>query len=73
MDEICFLLRSYKQSIAIDLLTIHERLDPDEWADSEGTIRLTRTGADIPAGQVICFQGLGYLLTLDMFTCGSNE
>jgi hypothetical protein len=33
-----------------------ERQNPNQWGDSEGTIRITRTGADIPAGTVITFR-----------------
>jgi endonuclease/exonuclease/phosphatase family metal-dependent hydrolase len=76
MDEICFFsFKDITTGTAIDFTDNgYERLDPDEWADSEGTIRLTRTGADIPAGQVICFQGQGYQSAdFDMFTCGSND
>jgi len=35
----------------------YERLYSGKWADSEGTIRLTRTGADVPAGTVITVRG----------------
>ncbi len=33
-----------------------ERQNAHSWGDSEGTIRITRTGADIPAGTVITFR-----------------
>ena len=33
-----------------------ERQNPNQWGDSEGTIRITRTGTDIPAGTAITFR-----------------
>jgi hypothetical protein len=33
-----------------------ERQNAHQWGDNEGTIRITRTGADIPAGTVITFR-----------------
>lgn len=33
-----------------------ERQNANQWGDNEGTIRITRTGADIPAGTVITFR-----------------
>jgi hypothetical protein len=57
----------------------YERLYPGLWADSEGTIRFTRTGADLPAGTVITIQGLSNsanpVLGTDynIFVCGAND
>lgn len=33
-----------------------EKQHPNTWGDNEGTIRITRTGSDIPAGTVITFR-----------------
>lgn len=33
-----------------------ERQNANQWGDNEGTIRITRTGADLPAGTVITFR-----------------
>lgn len=34
----------------------YERCNPGQWGNSEGTVRMTRTGSAIPAGQVVTFQ-----------------
>lgn len=34
----------------------YERCNPGQWGNSEGTVRITRTGPAIPAGQVVTFQ-----------------
>jgi hypothetical protein len=34
----------------------YERCNPAQWGNTEGTMRLTRTGTAIPAGQVVTFQ-----------------
>jgi len=34
----------------------YERCNPGQWGNSEGTVRMTRTGIAIPAGQVITFR-----------------
>lgn len=34
----------------------YERCQPGMWGNAEGTVKMTRTGAEIPAGQVITFR-----------------
>ncbi len=57
----------------------YERLYAGLWADSEGTLRFTRTGADIPAGTVVTIQGASNTATpllgtdYDVFVCGVND
>jgi hypothetical protein len=75
-DEICFFaFKDITAGTAIDFTDNgYERANADKWADSEGTIRLYRTGATIPAGQIICFQGAGNSAAgFDMFTCGTPD
>ncbi len=75
-DEICFFtFMPIIQGTSIDFTDNgYERVTAGLWGDTEGTIRLTRTGSDIPAGQVICFQGAGYDEDdFDIYTCGTLD
>ncbi|MCF6365840.1 MAG: lamin tail domain-containing protein [Bacteroidales bacterium] len=58
-DEIQFVcFKDITTETAIDFTDNgYERLYAGKWADSEGTIRLTRTGPDVPAGTVITVRG----------------
>ncbi len=60
-DEIQFVcFKPITTETAIDFTDNgYERLYAGKWADSEGTIRLTRTGPDVPAGTVITVRGRG--------------
>ncbi|MBN2778930.1 MAG: lamin tail domain-containing protein [Bacteroidales bacterium] len=57
----------------------YERETAGEWGDGEGTLRFTRTGADLPAGTIITIQGLSSSATptlgvdYDVFVCGVND
>jgi len=53
---ICF--DTLKTGTAIDLTDNGwERDNPEQWGNTEGTIRFTRTGADIPPGEIFTFRG----------------
>ena len=57
----------------------YERVSAGKWGDSEGTIRFTRTGADVPAGTVITFRGMSNTANpqlgtdYDVYICGTND
>lgn len=75
-DEICFVnLREFKQYSSIDITDNgFERLYSGLWGDTEGVIRLTRTGSELGVGQTFCITGSGN--SDDDFveyTCGSND
>lgn len=75
-DEICFVnLREFKQYSSIDITDNgYERLSSGLWGDTEGVLRLTRTGTEIGVGQTFCITGSGN--SDDDFieyTCGSND
>lgn len=54
----------------------YERLTAGLWADSEGTLRFTRTGADLPAGSIVTIQGKSSTATpalgtdYNVYVCG---
>jgi uncharacterized repeat protein (TIGR02543 family) len=75
-DELCFVaFRDITSNTAIDLTDNgYERMSAETWGNSEGTIRMTRTGSTVPAGQVICLQGAGYDNSgFSVYTCGSSD
>jgi hypothetical protein len=61
-DEISFVcFDTLKSGTAIDLTDNGwERSNTGYWGGTEGTIRITRTGNDIPPGEVITLQGDGH-------------
>jgi hypothetical protein len=58
-DEIQFVcFKPITTLTAIDMTDNgYERLYADLWADSEGFLRFTRTGADLPAGTIVTVRG----------------
>jgi hypothetical protein len=72
-DEICFVaFKDLNTGTAIDFTDNgYERVNAGEWGDTEGVIRLTRTGGAISAGTTICIQGSGNDdLDFDVYICG---
>ncbi len=61
-DEVCFLsYKSITPNTSIDLTDNgYERAAAGKWGDTEGVIRITRkpTAPTIPAGKVICIEGV---------------
>ncbi len=80
-DEISFVaFKTISTNTAIDFTDNgYERVSASLWGDTEGTLRFTRTGANIPAGTVITFVGQdgGATPTLgtdfDIYINGSND
>jgi len=76
-DEICFFtFKDITEGTSIDFTDNgYERLYEGLWASSEGTIRMTRSGGGtIPAGNVICFQGMGYTQSgFSIYNCGNAD
>jgi hypothetical protein len=58
-DEISFVsFKSIATGTSIDFTDNgYERVNANQWGDTEGTIRITRTGGTIPAGSVITIVG----------------
>jgi hypothetical protein len=75
-DEVCFIsYRSITLGTSIDLTDNgYERVSADLWGDTEGVIRLERTGGAIAPGTTICMQGSGYLpASFSVLTCGEDD
>lgn len=80
-DEISFVpFKSIITSTTIDFTDNgYERLYAGKWANSEGTLRLTRIGSTLPAGSVITFVGISSSATpnlgtdFNVFVNGAND
>ena len=75
-DEVCFFsFKDINNGTAIDFTDNgYERDHADEWGDTEGTIRLERSGSTIEKGTVICVQGHRHSSSdFTVFVCGSND
>lgn len=71
-DEICFFsYKSITTGTTIDFTDNgYERASPGLWGDTEGVIRIERTGPLIPAGTTICLQGYDFPSNFNLNTCG---
>ncbi len=72
-DQICFVsYKSITTNTAIDFTDNgYERVSAGLWSDTEGTIRIERTGGTIPAGTPICIEGQGNNQSgFDIYVCG---
>ncbi len=72
-DQICFVsYKSITTNTAIDFTDNgYERVSAGLWGDTEGTIRIERTGGTIPAGTPICIEGQGNNQSgFDIYVCG---
>jgi len=76
-DETCFFaFKDITTGTAIDFTDNgYERLNAGQWADTEGTIRVTYNGAStIVKGTVICIQGAGHATAnFTIKVCGSDD
>jgi hypothetical protein len=80
-DEISFVsFKSISSGTTIDFTDNgYERENTDQWGDTEGTIRITRTGSAIPAGTVITIVGEdgstspAWVTDFNIYIDGSND
>ncbi len=76
-DEICFFaFKDINEGTSIEFTDNgYERVSAGLWGDTEGTIRITRSGGGtIPAGTTICLRGAGNSsANFDVLLCGIND
>lgn len=76
-DEVCFFaFKDIEQGTSIDFTDNgYERVSSGLWGDTEGTIRITRTGGGtISAGRVVCLRGQGNSSSdFSIRNCGSAD
>jgi hypothetical protein len=76
-DEVCFFaFKDIEEGTSIEFTDNgYERATANLWGDTEGTIRIQRTGGGtIPAGTVICLRGSGNQSSnFTIMNCGAND